>query len=592
MSVSLYKVTEPRLDFNEDPVYTIPESASQILYRQFPATTYSDNTINIQTTLDRKYAVSSKMFMTAEFIVTINGTPTPGGRLVNAGNDAPRFMPLTSITQTLEVSLNNQSFTQKINWYHDALMRYNNDWSELSHDLTTFPSMFDSYQQYDDYLKYGSGLNALAQIGEAGPGVEPRGGFPWTVISGNGIDETQAKIRFRTYEPLVLSPLNWGHNNTKSFRDLNTLTVNYTFQTNLGRVWSRAAASGGTITNISASLVESGYAPVLEVVLMSPKTFQEIPAIQRYPYGEIQVFPNAAATLAPGGSATTSLNNVTLSGIPSRIYVFIRRRDQDRTYATTDTYARINSIDMILGTVNGIFTQASPQQLYAISAQNGYQGSFSDWYRYSGSVFCMDFSKDVPIKDLEAAGLQENIQLQLNVDYSNIQDAIGGDTINYQAYTVVLYDGIVTIADAQVHKERNVLSRMNIADAMSVQALPYSAMDTFSVSGGSFGSRLKKAASTAVNIGKRAAKAYGSLPPGVRDLIKSTGEAGLDMISPRIREVVQDFGPAAMDIVKSLKGQGYTENQIYKKLVKMQGSGMSGGKRLTKAQLNKLAKIR
>lgn len=581
--IKLYKVTEPRIDFAEDSIYTIPESASDIIYRQYPVTTYSDNNITFQQALDRKYAVSSKMFMNVQFDVIITGTPAVGGRLVQQGTSGPRFLPLTSVTQTLEVSLNNQSFTQKVNWYHDALMRYNNTSSEIAADLSMCPSMFDYYQNYDDFLLYGSALNPLAGVGEAGPGIEPRGGFPYTVIAGNAINGNTATVRFRTYEPIIVSPLNWGHENSKSFRNLTTIGINYTFQTDLSRVWCRAPSAGGTITGITATISSQ---PIVELITMTPKIYQQIQTHQRYAYGEIQAFPQAIGTVAAGASSQTQLNNITLSGVPSRIYLYLRRRDADRTYETTDTYARIDNISMIFGNKDGIFTQCSPQQLYAISAQNGYLGSFSDWYKYSGSVFCMDFSKDVPIKDLEAAGLQENIQFQVTVNFSNINLS---EAINFTMYAVVVYDGLVTIdSEAMVNKERNILTKLSIHDASVVQMLPYKAVDTYSVSGGSFGNKLRRVASSVQGAVKKGIGAYNALPPGVKSLIKDTATTGLDLISPRIMEVARDIGPVAKDVIASLAGKGYTENQIYNELARMRGMGYAGGKKLTKAQLKKM----
>jgi hypothetical protein len=120
--------------------------------------------------------------------------------------------------------------------------------------------------------------------------------------------------------------------------------------------------------------------------------------------------------------------------------------------------------------------------------------------------------------------------------------------------------------------------------------LPYSAVDTFAVSGGSFGNKLRRVASSVRGIAKKGISAYQNLPPGVRELIKDTGKAGLDIISPSLAKAVEEYGPAAMDMVRSLQGQGYTERQAIKVLGQMQGSGMKGGKRITQAQLKKALK--
>ncbi len=592
--IDFVKVVDPRIDFSQDSIYTIPESASQLLYRQFPATTFSNNNINIPVPLDRSYGVSSKMYMNVGFRLTITGVPTAGSRLVQIGQDAPRFMPLTSVTQTCEVLLGDQTFTQKLNWYHDALMRYNNNWAELSQDLSTFPSMFDD----DAILKYGSAMNALARIGEAGPGIEPRGGFPYNIVSGNGVDEQIAVVEFRTYEPILMSPLNWGHSNQKSFRNITQLSINYTFATDLSRVWSRSYAGQATNVIIRAEIIGSSVPispgvdsrpPILEIITMTPKSFQVINPYQRYASGEITPYVQNAATLAPGATTEVAVNNVTISGIPSRIYIFARRRDNDRTFNTTDTYAAINSISMTFGNDSGIFNQCSPQQLYAISAQNGYVGSFSDWYRYSGSVFCMDFSKDVPIKDEWASGVMENIQFQYNISLTNIAEAdiynpAANQDISYSIYSIVVYDGLVTIdPDGQVRRERNILTKLMVNDAKSAQLLPYSTVDTFAVGGGSFGSKLKMISANAKKLARKGLSIYDNMPP----MLKSALSAGLDIASPQLAELVKDLGPTAEAALRQYAGQGYTENQIYKKLLKLRGA--KGGKRVTKASLKRLA---
>ena len=35
MNLPLYKTVEPRIDFGEQAVFTVPESAANILYRQY-----------------------------------------------------------------------------------------------------------------------------------------------------------------------------------------------------------------------------------------------------------------------------------------------------------------------------------------------------------------------------------------------------------------------------------------------------------------------------------------------------------------------------------------------------------------------------
>lgn len=599
---------DPRVNFMEDPMYIVNGAGQRILYRNYTSSNYSAGEIIISTRQSRDVSISTKVFMHVTFDITFSGIPVNGQTLLQLGsNDAPRFMPLHAITKTITVDMNSESFTTTINDYFDALMRYNNTDDEMGYDFSGTPAFMDTYQNYSDFVQYGSALNALGQHGENSR-LEPlRGGFRLrNVVNpvGNGVDPVVASVRLEVVEPLLLSPFVWGHNNTKSFIGIDSLDITYTFDTSLDRIWSHSSLnSAANFTVTSVMPIEN---PSAEFVYITPKKIMPIDPIQRYPYYNVQKYSQTSISAPPNGLFTFNSDNISLVGVPKRIYLFARRSNATRNVNTTDTYATLLNLNVTFNNDDGIFAQATPQQLFRISRENGYRGSWEAWQYYEGSVFCMDFAKDVPLLNTEGVGSLENIQFQFEAMFQNVNQS---DTIDFTLFTVIIYEGLLIItANGEINKVINIVAPDDLLRTDYVQKLPYHPMDNY-LAGGGFGSRIKSVASKAVDVGKKAVhgakKLYDAIPEGIKKDIKSVAKGTLEAVSPRIAALAETYGPAVVDVAKSLAGSGYTENQIYKVIVKKielghlddsaSGAGLvmrkSGGKKLTAAQLEKLARL-
>jgi len=569
------KVTDPRVDFDESGVFVITDSAALITYEKVPATNFSGNVLKFAQPISPSMALSTKMFVSCQFEVTLSGVPDPGTTLYQLAHDAPRFMPLASITDNAVLMLNGISTTLQTNYFVDALMRYHTNFEQIAKDLSTCPSMFDYYQQYSDYLQYGSGLNALGQIGEAGPGIEPRGGFPLTIDATN---PNSVKITFVTFEPVIIPPLVWTKENGKSLIGIKLLDLTY----NLGdfsRVWSRAETNSTPVI-VSARISNT---PELHYILQTPKMTDKIPRINLYPFTNIQPQSQDFGLVQPGQVIPFSFNSQQLPGVPSKIYLFGRNRD--RTPFTTDTYFRLEQISQFqFDGFNGTFSNASPQQLYQICAENGYEGSFSDWYKYSGSVMCVDMSKDIPSLEYSAVGLAKNINFQV----AGLMRNISSVPINLTVYVVICYDGLFSVnQDGATIYQINLLSPNDVISSKDVQRLPYHAIQNWATEGGSLVSSLAKVPGFAKKFVKSAIGKYESLPEEDKKMINQGVIDAVGVASPGLAKVVSDFGPEAYKVAKKLVGMGFSENAIYQILSK---NASKGGKKITKAQLKAITK--
>lgn len=608
------RVADPRLDFDEQGIQVISDSATGLIYQKYTAANVNGGIINFNTFQQPTQAISTKMFIKTKFAVVIDSGVNNTVPIYNQAEDAPRQFPLHAVAQNARIQINGASNDIYPNQMIHALMRYNNTVSELGRDLSTCPSFPDLYQTFEDgtavaqgYFTptqgYGTGNNSLGAMGVCAFDMEPRGGWP-VKLTYSGVGERTLTITFESMEPVFLSPLIWGHDNHKSLFGVSNLNITY----NLGdmtRVWCHnnvAHPYTGT-TTITASIVSN---PELYCVLMQPKMIDKISPVQIYPWNQIAPYQQEftfPARLANPDPLTApydiqqytgfSFNSIQLTGVPKRIYIYAKRAVE--TPFTTDTFAAISNLNVQFDTVTGIFGGAPPEQLYQVCAENGYNGSFMDWAYYSGSVMCIDCEKDLPIAELLAVGSGKNITFSFKCDLGRLSNARGANPEErYKLYTMIVYEGIFSIDQLGTPLfQLNTISASDVINASQIQKVPYHAIKGYA-SGGSFGSKLADVGSFAKKLARKAIGAYESLPEGSKQGIANIIKDSATLVSPALGKAIEDFGPAAYDRAKALVGMGYSENQVYDLLVgagfkKKKSNKVSGGKKLTKAQLQKLA---
>lgn len=603
----MVRVPDPRLDFSEQGIQVLSDSATGLIYQKFTAASpASGNIISFNTFQQPTQAISTKMFIKTSFRIEIDsGADNQPAYVINEA--APRQFPLHSVAQNARIQINGASNDILPNQIVHAMMRYNNSTSELGRDLSPGLSFPDMYQDYGDGTAtvggwgfpatsgYGTGNNALGQIGISSFDMEPRGGYPLTDVVLSGVGNRHAVITFTSIEPVLLSPLTWGHDNHKALIGVNTLNISY----NLGDI-ARAWSTKGTGFN-PASLTYSLKGeivgnPELYCVLMTPKMIDKIDPVQIYPWH--QIFPYQQTVVFPDALAypkykTESYNAIQLSGVPKRIYIYAKRANE--SILTTDTFAGIVALNVQFDTVTGIFGGATQQQLYNVCAENGYNGSFADWAYYCGGVMCIDCEKDLPLGELLAVGSSKNITFSYSITLQDIQNPKTTLTADkpYKLYTMVVYEGIFSIDQFNVPLfQLNTVTPQDIINAKELQKLPYHAIKGFA-SGGSFSSQLSHLGSFAKKLGRKAIGAYESLPEGTKQSIGNIVKDAATLVSPALSKAIEDFGPAAYDRAKALVGLGYSENQVYELLAgagyKKKKKAASGGKKLDKQQLKKLA---
>jgi hypothetical protein len=455
-------VEDRRLGWNGESKFGVIKSGTQNTFVRLTTNNFSNANIvfNAQPP-NQKTAVSREIWVETTFDLAFTGTAGANDLLLSPGlYDAPRFMPLAQCTNTINATINNASVSQNNYQVVNALFRTNIWDQDYKTDLSVFPSMPDFYQNYDDNYVNGWGVanDPLQAIGQTSQGWQTRGGWDYTVLTNTA---TTATVRFTTYEPLILSPFLNSNDDHKAFIGVQTLQIQINL-INLSRVWSHSNGDGnaGTITSLVCNLT---VPPALHLNFITPSRIEELPAVINYSYNSLTPYITNGGSVAAGAVNTMTCQNIQLNTIPRRIYVFLRRTDIQQTFATTDTFANIQSLNVTFDNQTGIFAGASEMQLYQMSKNSGLNMSWQQWHKYTGSVMVIDVGRSLMLSnEADAPSLTTSKQLQVQVTYKNLNTV---DAVTYDMFVLVISDGLMTINNGSTFLQDSVLSPADIIRA-------------------------------------------------------------------------------------------------------------------------------
>ena len=452
------------------------------------ANSYSTAGINFNfNTQSENILIDRRMYCRAQFLMTFVGLAPIGRKLLNNECDAPRCLPLASVTNSLKVTINGSSVETQ---YADALtglLRYNLDDKVKEHDLSMSPSAQDNYQRYAAGV--GGIRNPLSNYGNSGKN-EGRGTFSVDAITNPAsVDPAvpiTATVLFTVTEPLLISPMLYRSTDLESaLVGVQNMGVNFNFASGqLNRVWSRAVQGDITIQSAVCSIGAGSTAPpsLLVNYLTPPLISQgQIPRSVDYQYYKCETFVNDMNTsLAPNAIQSFTNNAIQLSTVPRCIYIWASRSNNTKTYLTSDTFFRINSISLNYLNVSGQFSSMTIQDLYQMCVKNGCNLSWSEWSGRSfsigdsnsgvgsvdglvGSPIKIDIS-DLHIPSNVASGMNVNSQLSFTINVENINEV---DTIPVQITTCLVYDGLMSVANGSMMTSVGIISESDVIETRS-----------------------------------------------------------------------------------------------------------------------------
>lgn len=464
--ITVKKVIDPRLEINENRHYVAVKGSLVNSWQQFPATNINNSSFQISCNPpSRDIAISRLVYKRVQFIVTVTGTNTSGGVLLNDGYVAPRAMPLTCVTQSESITLNNDTITQApVQQYWRALLRYRNDFENRFGQFSLAPSMLDQFQSYAEGA--GTVRNPLAKYGD-NSFEQTRGGFSGFTIDPQVPGNTTATVRLTTVEPILVSPFVFGEGSNfySAFAGIQNMSYTATvgnLQRVLSLVQGQGAPAGTIVLNTPSVSVESAS---LYFNYLTPDPTMPIPRNIETSYFSVVSYPTrTTAPIAPGGRVSITMNSIQVTSIPKRIYVFAKKDDSLETAFTSDTYLSLttdaNPLTLTWNN-NQFLSQATAPDLYNIAVKNGCNSSYSQWTKNVGSVIALDAGLDWGLYSNEAPGVIGNYQLGLTCQFENTSNEIVVPTL----YVVVVYEGVFNIIDGNCSHMIGVLSPQDIMSA-------------------------------------------------------------------------------------------------------------------------------
>jgi hypothetical protein len=407
------------------------------------------------------------------------GTTSGGGvPLLNAGYDAPRCRPFQSIVQTANITIDNQSFTFLPSQMMVGLTHY----FDRNYDEDA-PAFTDKYQNYAD------GINAINNpLGGYATTLDhnsQRGACPFKITANS---TTAAAVDIYLWEQLFVPPFKHHTSCDLGITNFSNMDIQFIFSGSMSRVWSHAVNPNVTLTSVTASWgsgVGANY-PTLFIDYFT-NTPDYIPKPIQYKCDQYGLYKTGLnGPLAPGGTATVSSNSFQFSVIPNKIYIWVQQNDSSKTFLDSDTFARIDTINLSFGNVTGVLSSADTHVLYMMSKKNGLRDSFVEWYGQFvnnwgvgiansmgggvGSVLCLEFGSDIPLVDFHPGQTGSfNFQIStMGVTNINPTNAIS---------LPILY--VLTQTDGYLHMGDTVTREFGVQPAGDAPHVSYNALSEY-----------------------------------------------------------------------------------------------------------------
>ena len=489
--LDLYLSRDPAVDFTRKASFPVTEGAKYQRWQQLASQNSSPSGLSWSFQPPAGVALGRDVRMQVSFNLTFTGLAGNTGTLLKLGSlDAPRRAPLNSIIANIAVQLNNA--TPSLNSWQviDPLMRCGLDWDELDRDMSTFPSMPDYTNSYTDPWRNtpassrvpweaaqntGPGKDPLTSNGLSSQGRETRGGWQIT----NYVDPvvavgtlTTATLTLTTTEALLVTPFGCGsrYDDALALMGIQTMNVTCNFTNTIRQIWShvfpagdiwpgatfadQAAVAGcpGMIQSITMTGNPTAY---LLLRFLTPDITEKIPDVISYGYNVMNVYTfTNNQTVLPGVTTPQNITtqSQTLAYIPRRFMLWVKAL-QDADLPTSapsevysDSYFRIDSINLTWASQNGIYAGANTQQLYEISRANGLRMSFEQWNNSTGSIFIGEFGRDFGLDNSsEAVSVGTSKQLQMSISVTNLSKSTRGNASTFMVYLATISDGTIDL---------------------------------------------------------------------------------------------------------------------------------------------------
>ena len=379
-----------------------------------------------------------------------------------------RAFPLQSATSSVELRINGNATSVSINDYVCMFPHLlSND--EVNRQCSEFPCQKDDSSLY---TLVGADLRSPFAIYGSNTTVPSRGSFTGQLLSTQATANatTTDTYVFEVVEQLLISPATFGDGmDGMGLSMINNLTLNVriadvnrmvsVLPTVLAADNTSVAVSIANVWNANGTVGNAGFRPqlLLEYITPDPVISSRMPEQLVYNYELVQPFITPTGTQwlnTTNPVSSLASQSIRISSIPDKIYIFARPSKGAINTATLaqqtpDTFLRITGMKLNYNNRINLFATYTEKDLYKMSVSNGLQDSFHDWAYRSGSIVCIDVSKDICLESDECAGQANKystLQCYVDLSASPLAYSANNTALNYDLYIVICQNGKAVIS--------------------------------------------------------------------------------------------------------------------------------------------------
>lgn len=595
-----YQVWDPTLLINHTREIMVLKGGSQVTYKNITATSSNRNVVQftaisptLNTIIDRKIL----MQMPVDLRFTSDDT---GSTCLQGERDAFRAHPIMSVMTNMECQINTTSVSIQMADVIHPLSRYGENKKLSVTNYSMFPSMLDPYQTYPQ--GFAAFDNPLGGSGKNIYGQSPRGAFPMKITANDPLlpqTNTEARVRADLFEYLYLSPFSFGQNEEPGMIGVQTLDFTMNFSSNLQRMWSHDDSALPAKNLVFNNVTSNFLNPTLLFRYITPPIGYAISPICQIPFFKIQRYKTqlAVANQAQGAELKITTNNIQLTEVPRRMYIFVREVVNAASFTDADVYFNIKNLNINYANLTGQLSSAEEVQLYRMALKNGFQGKWSDYHALDvtffegaiadhslkpgfGSVCAVEFGTDLALQPGFATSVSSNQNLQMDITFRNISGV--PFTGNVEAVVLTIAEGIFTIRNNTAIPQTAVLSPMDVLESNKSPMVDYN--EVRNAYGTSFWDSMKHFFG---QVAKHAPHVIKTIAPVLRE-----GMNAARVLAPLVGLGYGDVGGRA-GYGRAYPGEYYVKpKRKYKRRRKAKkkrsGGIVVGGAKLSNAQLKKM----
>ena len=433
-------LVDPRIDINnpEDVEIVITQGAQRLTQYVQTADSSSTSQTNISFQPPSTKIIVDR-FMQLRMLVKVTAV---GGTFDLGTATALRQVPLASLMDVLNVTINGGNISDNISRRVHEMLKFNNNSNNRNRYLNKTASMPDQFMNYGDWQTYGSARNPLAYYGEVSD-EQSRGGFPFVSAVETAPGSNQyTEIVYEITEPLFMSPFLTGleAHPDAGFVNVNQIDVNIKWINDLSRIMSHVNIGGNTLTGVTVAFERS---PEILVNYMTPDNNFPLPLLQVLPYYKYNDYIRSVGTIAGNASFEASSDTIKLNQIPRHLYIYVKRTRQTETFETSDTYARIDKLNILWNNESSLFSTYTKQGLFDICKRNGSNQLYAQYDKHCGSVYKLEFGSDLGLMSGLSPGVMGQFTISVTANCTNLNDV----AVQFEMFMTTQLEGTLELSE-------------------------------------------------------------------------------------------------------------------------------------------------